>query len=158
MSVFADTVRFVTYLAPSIPVAFYQGLADLVGRALKVDTSLVADARRSGPQPDGDDPFTGGEADVGFMCAPCYLELCGGARPAVLFEALRDQLRVRVELAVLLAERLSLARPTGATDERAGTAALASGTGLKPVVGLRHGSRSKQRESQALGERVTFGA
>lgn len=69
-------LRFITYLAPSIPEAFYRGLAALVSTRLGVDTELDVDARRSGPFPDGSDPFSRGEADVGFMCAPCYTDLC----------------------------------------------------------------------------------
>ncbi|MCA8921311.1 MAG: PhnD/SsuA/transferrin family substrate-binding protein [Planctomycetes bacterium] len=76
------TLRFVTYLAPSIPEAFHRALAAHLSRALGVGAALEVDARRSGPQP-GDDPFSRGQADVGFMCAPCYLELRGHARPPV---------------------------------------------------------------------------
>jgi len=68
------TLRFVTYLAPSIPEAFYRSLAERLAAPLGLDWALEVDARRSGPQPDAD-PFSRGCADVGFMCAPCYQEL-----------------------------------------------------------------------------------
>lgn len=75
-------LRFVTYLAPSIPEAFYKALADLIGERVGIETELVVDGRRSGPQV-GDDPFSAGLADVGFMCAPCYLDLCHAEVPPV---------------------------------------------------------------------------
>ena len=75
-------MRFVTYLAPSIPAAFYQALAEQVARSLGLESVLEVDVRRSGPQVNAD-PFSRGQADVGFMCAPCYQELCELPTPPV---------------------------------------------------------------------------
>lgn len=78
----SEPLRFVTYLAPSIPEAFYRELARTICEPMGQDWQLEIDDRRSGPQPE-DDPFTRDRADVGFMCAPCYLELCQLSRPPV---------------------------------------------------------------------------
>lgn len=69
-------LRFVTYLAPSIPREFFEAVVDHVGRTLGCDhTSLRVEARVSGPGKGGGDPFSGDEADVGFMCSPSFVWL-----------------------------------------------------------------------------------
>ncbi|MGH2731363.1 MAG: phosphate/phosphite/phosphonate ABC transporter substrate-binding protein [Actinomycetota bacterium] len=68
----ADPLRFVTYLAPGLPLAFFQGVAAYVGATLGCRTTLTVDASHSGPPRDGSDPFSGNRVDVGFMCAPPY--------------------------------------------------------------------------------------
>lgn len=50
--------------------------------ALGDSTELVIDERRSGPLPDGRDPFTTRSVDLGVMCAPPYLTLRRSSRPA----------------------------------------------------------------------------
>lgn len=67
-------LRFTTYLAPSIPLALYEVVVELVGAALEREVALTSLTARSGPIPD-DNPFARGEADVGFVCAPSYLRL-----------------------------------------------------------------------------------
>ncbi len=68
-------LRCITYLAPSLPPAFFQFLADQLGRALGTPAALECDARTSGPARGGGDPFAADGADVGFVCAPSYLWL-----------------------------------------------------------------------------------
>jgi phosphonate transport system substrate-binding protein len=68
-------LRFVTYLSPGIPRAFYEAVVDHVRHALGRPASLLVESRVSGPMRGTDDPFSRGEADVGFMCAPSFFWL-----------------------------------------------------------------------------------
>ena len=54
-----------------------------VGRTLGRRVSLTAETRVSGPTRGDDDPFSKGEADVGFMCAPSFLWLREMEEPPV---------------------------------------------------------------------------
>jgi phosphonate transport system substrate-binding protein len=63
-------LRFLSYLAPSIPAGLFEGVVSGLGRALGVTTRLDFETRTSAPPPGWPDPFSLGEADVGFMCAP----------------------------------------------------------------------------------------
>jgi phosphonate transport system substrate-binding protein len=73
-------LRLITYLAPGLPMAFFQTIADALGP----DTTLSADPRASGPIPDEVDPFSDGRVDIGFMCAPAFLAMRRGlANPPV---------------------------------------------------------------------------
>jgi phosphonate transport system substrate-binding protein len=77
------TLRFITYLAPSLPEALFELVAQLVSARLGVTPSLAIDTRTSGPDHEGHDPFTTGEADIGFLCAPPFLWLRQRTPPAV---------------------------------------------------------------------------
>ncbi|MEN0063191.1 MAG: PhnD/SsuA/transferrin family substrate-binding protein [Myxococcota bacterium] len=68
------SLRLVTWLAPSIPLAFYERIGRVLAKALKRPVEVASRTNRSGPTPE-DDPFARGEADVGFICAPSYLSL-----------------------------------------------------------------------------------
>ncbi len=69
-------LRFVTYLSPGIPQRFYETIVDHVRRTLGCGrTSLRVEARVSGPEKGTEDPFSGDEVDVGFMCAPSFVWL-----------------------------------------------------------------------------------
>jgi phosphonate transport system substrate-binding protein len=70
-------LRFVTYLAPSIPEALFVAVATLVARRLGTEAELVVDRRRSGPPLGEPDPFASERFDFGFLCAPSYLRLHG---------------------------------------------------------------------------------
>src|SRR5262245_37200422 len=59
-----------TYLAPSLPAALFLRVARQLGRALGEPVALHCETRASGPARGGPDPFSSGEADVGFLCAP----------------------------------------------------------------------------------------
>jgi phosphonate transport system substrate-binding protein len=69
-----EEIRFVTYLSPGIPQALFEALVDHVRRTLG-RASLRVVTRVSGPEKGSEDPFSGGEADVGFMCSPSFLWL-----------------------------------------------------------------------------------
>jgi phosphonate transport system substrate-binding protein len=75
-------LRLITYLAPSIPLELYEALRAYLERALGLPCELSSERRRSGPTA-ADNPFARDEADIGFMCAPCYLSLASAKRPAV---------------------------------------------------------------------------
>jgi phosphonate transport system substrate-binding protein len=75
-------IRLLTYLSPGLPLALFGVLADhlrrwpgLGGRGI----ALASEERVSGPGRGSversEDPFSRGEADVGFLCAPTYLGL-----------------------------------------------------------------------------------
>lgn len=69
-------LRFITYLAPSIPLALFEGVVDHCRRRLGLGyASLGVETRVSGPERGAADPFSSGEADVGFVCSPSYLWL-----------------------------------------------------------------------------------
>ncbi|MGH3086614.1 MAG: PhnD/SsuA/transferrin family substrate-binding protein [Rubrobacteraceae bacterium] len=76
-------LRFVTHLSPGIPTAFFEAVVDHVGRALGRRVSLSVESRVSGPERGAEDPFSKGEADVGFMCAPSFFWLRETEEPPV---------------------------------------------------------------------------
>ena len=75
-------IRLLTYLSPGLPLGLFGAVADhlrrcpgLGGRGI----ALASEERVSGPERGSversEDPFSRGEADVGFLCAPTYLAL-----------------------------------------------------------------------------------
>lgn len=69
-------LRLLTYLCPGLPLALFEALAGHLERALPgYAVALSSEERVSGPEKGAHDPFTSGDADVGFMCAPSYLWL-----------------------------------------------------------------------------------
>lgn len=66
----SGSLRFITYLSPSIPLSLFERVVSHVGEALSVSTSLHAETAVSGPGPGAVDPFTAGAFDVGFLCSP----------------------------------------------------------------------------------------
>jgi phosphonate transport system substrate-binding protein len=72
---YPDELRFVTYLSPSIPLAFFEAVVEHVRLVLGQRVSLSVESRVSGPVKGSGDPFATGEADVGFICAPSFLWL-----------------------------------------------------------------------------------
>jgi len=65
----------VTYLSPGIPREFFEAIVEHVRQALGLRASLSVDSRVSGPVRGVDNPFSRGEVDVGFMCAPSFFWL-----------------------------------------------------------------------------------
>jgi phosphonate transport system substrate-binding protein len=71
-------VRFVTYLAPSIPRALFEALADHLQRSLiRERVSLRIETRVSGPRKGHECYSFGDRVDVAFMCAPSFVWLRG---------------------------------------------------------------------------------
>ncbi|MCA1717459.1 MAG: PhnD/SsuA/transferrin family substrate-binding protein [Actinobacteria bacterium] len=64
-----------TYLSPGIPRAFFEAVVEHVRRALGQRASLSVETRVSGPMRGAADPFSKGEVDVGFVCAPSFFWL-----------------------------------------------------------------------------------
>jgi hypothetical protein len=73
----------VSYLSPGIPRAFFEAVVEHVRQALGQRASLSVESRVSGPMRGAEDPFSKGEADVGFMCAPSFLWLLEDETPPV---------------------------------------------------------------------------
>ena len=64
-----------SYLSPGIPRAYFEAVVDHVRQELGQRASLAVESRVSGPVRGAADPFSRGEADVGFMCAPAFFWL-----------------------------------------------------------------------------------
>jgi phosphonate transport system substrate-binding protein len=58
-----------------VPRGLFAYLAEYLGARLGVATELQTETRHSGPPRGGPDPFSEGELDVGFFCAPPYIWL-----------------------------------------------------------------------------------
>jgi hypothetical protein len=76
-------LRFITYLSPGIPRAFFEAIVKHVRRTLGRRASLSVETRVSGPMRGGDDPFSKGEADIGFVCVPSFFWLREMENPPV---------------------------------------------------------------------------
>jgi phosphonate transport system substrate-binding protein len=76
MTEYSGELRFITYLSPGIPQRLFEAIVDHVRRTLGYQrTVLRVEARFSGPVRGTRDPFSSGEADVGFMCSPSFVWL-----------------------------------------------------------------------------------
>lgn len=73
-------MRLITYLAPGIPLTFYEVLARHIAAAADEHVTLTSDPRTSGPPPGRPNPLTSGEADIAFMCGPSYLRMRDAVR------------------------------------------------------------------------------
>src|SRR4051812_23714211 len=67
-------LRCATWLAPGLPLDFFETVTSAVARALGTDATLTSHTEASGPDPD-DDPFRRDEIDLGFVCTPSYRQL-----------------------------------------------------------------------------------
>ena len=81
-------IRLLTYLSPGLPLALFAAVADHLRRCPGLGgrpIALVSEERVSGPERSSvgrsEDPFSRGEADVGFLCAATYLALRERGRP-----------------------------------------------------------------------------
>ena len=81
-------LRLLTYLSPGLPLALFGAVADHLRRTPELGgrgIALASEERVSGPGQcsvdRSEDPFSRGEADVGFLCAPTYLRLRGREHP-----------------------------------------------------------------------------
>jgi hypothetical protein len=77
-----EELRFVTYLSPGTPSAFFEAVVEYVRRALGRRASLSVQTQVSGPMRGGD-PFSKRDADVGFLCSPSFFWLRELERPPV---------------------------------------------------------------------------
>ena len=76
-------LRLRTYLTPSVPRSLFAYLAGYLGERLGVATELQIETRHSGPPWGQPDPFSAGELDLGFFCAPPYIWLQERSDPPV---------------------------------------------------------------------------
>jgi phosphonate transport system substrate-binding protein len=80
-------VRLRSYLAPSIPHAFFEHVAGHLGESLGVTIDVSFETRVSGPALGDHEPFAAGEIDVGFVCEPSYRWLATLTPSPVVFAA-----------------------------------------------------------------------
>jgi len=76
-------LRAITWLAPGIPLAFFEVLCSALSRNLSMPIHLESRDRSSGPMHGDSDPFLEGQADIGFLCSPSYLYLASKPLPSV---------------------------------------------------------------------------
>src|ERR1700737_2837581 len=76
-------LRLVGYLAPSLPEGLFDAVATRIAEGTGRATSLRFVTRTSAPPRGESDPFSSGEADIGFLCAPGYLWMTELQLPAV---------------------------------------------------------------------------
>ena len=81
-------IRLLTYLSPGLPIALFGAVADHLRRCPDLagcGITLASEEGISGPDSGlvarSEDPFSRGEADVGFVCAWTYQGLHGRQRP-----------------------------------------------------------------------------
>ena len=77
------SLRARTYLAPGIPLAFFELVVELLAERLGRPLSLESDARTSGPMQGDADPFGAAEIDLAFLCSPSFLYLRAQPLPSV---------------------------------------------------------------------------
>lgn len=77
-------LRLVNYLSPGLPAALFEGVAGYLERGLGLEVTLRQETRFSGPPPGETDPFSSGEADAAFMCAPPFFWCVERGAPAEL--------------------------------------------------------------------------
>lgn len=78
-----SALRFVTYLAPGIPEAFFKDVTKHVERETGIRCELQTYSTFSGPGRDEVDPFSSDLADVGFICSPSFVWLRDRERPPI---------------------------------------------------------------------------
>ena len=76
-------LRLVSYLAPSLPEGLFDAVATRIAEATGRATSLRFVTRISAPPRGESDPFSSGEADIGFLCSPGYVWMTELQLPAV---------------------------------------------------------------------------
>jgi len=81
-------LRLITYLSPGLPLELFEDVGAYLEEELGIPTTLAAETRSSAPPRGEPDPFSSGQADLGFLCAPGYCWLSDLEPPAVrLLEA-----------------------------------------------------------------------
>src|SRR5256885_13121232 len=75
-------LRLVSYLAPSLPEGLFDAVATRIAEATGRATSLRSVTRIPAPPRGESDPFSLGEADIGFLCSPGYVWMTEFQLPA----------------------------------------------------------------------------
>src|SRR5437899_3245318 len=76
-------LRLLSYLAPGLPEGLFDAVATRIAEATGRATSLRFVTRISAPPRGESDPFSLGEADIGFLCSPGYVWMTELQLPAV---------------------------------------------------------------------------
>ena len=76
-------LRLLSYLAPGLPEGLFDAVATRIAEATGRATSLRFVTRISAPPRGESDPFSLGEADIGFLCSPGYVWMTEFQLPAV---------------------------------------------------------------------------
>lgn len=82
-----ERLRCVTWLSPGIPRELFEVVVRRLGMTLGLRTELRSEETDSGPPHRGPDPFSTGQADLGFLCSPPYLWLREREPPPVVLVA-----------------------------------------------------------------------
>ena len=72
-----DHLTFVTWLAPSLPLALFERIGRTVAAELGCSVRVLSETKLSGPVLGEPEPFAAGEAALGFICAPACVALAG---------------------------------------------------------------------------------
>jgi phosphonate transport system substrate-binding protein len=134
-----DSIRMVTWLAPGIPLPFFEKVRETLQERLGIPVSLMSRTKLSGPTIGSSDPFADDRAELGFLCAPAAVPL--GVRTQAGFDLL--------ELAPLFDDVRYADHPRCFCDIviREGT----SGTGLDDLRGMTFGYNDTTSLSGWLG-------
>ncbi|MCA8974874.1 MAG: PhnD/SsuA/transferrin family substrate-binding protein [Planctomycetes bacterium] len=76
-------LRALTFLAPGIPLRFYEVVTDYLAHEMRCEISLASEERISGPMHGDHDPFAADQADLGFLCSPSFLYLRSRPEPSI---------------------------------------------------------------------------
>jgi phosphonate transport system substrate-binding protein len=68
-------LRIATYMAPRLPVEYFETVQQYLEEKLKIRTYLVYETRSEGPTGLKDNPFVHGELDIAFVSNSSYSEL-----------------------------------------------------------------------------------
>ncbi|XP_071040866.1 uncharacterized protein [Parasteatoda tepidariorum] len=78
------TLRAGTYLAPSIPVEYFQMILHYLEDKLGIHSTLLYESRWEGPPLDREDPFLSGYLDLAWMTNTVYSKLLTNSSPVEL--------------------------------------------------------------------------
>jgi ABC-type phosphate/phosphonate transport system substrate-binding protein len=81
-----ESIRIVTWLAPGIPLPFFEAVRETLEAELGGSVSLTSRTKLSGPTIGSSDPFADNHAEVGFLCAPAAVP--AGVRQQAGFDLL----------------------------------------------------------------------
>lgn len=83
----AAPLCLLNYLSPGLPAALFEGVAAYLETCLGFPIHVRHETRVSGPPPGARDPFSSGETDAAFMCAPPFFWLEARGAPVELLGA-----------------------------------------------------------------------
>ncbi|GIY73918.1 uncharacterized protein CEXT_315021 [Caerostris extrusa] len=78
------TLRAGTYLAPSIPVEYYEMILQYLESKLGIQSTLLYESRWEGPRAEREDPFMSAYLDIAWMSSTVYLRMKKDSSPIEL--------------------------------------------------------------------------